>query len=269
MGLGIGLCVEGGEEESRPAPAGWGGGVIGFGRRGKGGGGRGAATLSQRAAATTAETRWEGARAGTAKAACTNHRAGGIRMPFNRSVDDVLETIRNAKVRERGISVLVGAGCSVTAGIPIAADIVAQIEKRYPVKYARAEEKTYPKCMAELGSDERRGLIAEYVDKARINWAHVAIATLVKGGYIDRVLTTNFDPLVVRACALLNEFPAVYDFAVSSLFKGADIPGNAIFYLNGQRTGFVHIHTADVLRLTQFCSPPYFEGAERCSLKAL
>ena len=78
--------------------------------------------------------------------------------------------------------------------------------------------------MSELLLSERRDLIAEYVDKAKINWAHLCIALLVQAGFVDRVLTTNFDLLVVRACALLNEFPAIYDFAASQLFKSPDIP---------------------------------------------
>ena len=65
----------------------------------------------------------------------------------------------------------------------------------------------------------RRRLIEEKVDDARINWAHIAIAQLMKAGYVDRVLTTNFDPLIVRACALVGKSPVVYDFAVSQLLK--------------------------------------------------
>lgn len=55
--------------------------------------------------------------------------------------------------------------------------------------------------MNELALSERRDLIARYVDTAKINWAHICIAQLMKYGYVDRVLTTNFDSLIVRACA--------------------------------------------------------------------
>ena len=82
--------------------------------------------------------------------------------------------------------------------------------------------------MAELAVSERRDLIADYVDKAKINWAHIGVAQLIKYGYVDRVLTTNFDLLVARACALVGLFPAVYDFATSQLYKPADITDEAI-----------------------------------------
>ena len=160
---------------------------------------------------------------------------------FYRSIDDIVDIIKFAKDQKRGCCLLIGAGCSVKAGIPTAAGLVEEIKKRWPQAYARAPEKSYFRCMEQVVRGQRRDLIAEYVDQARVNWAHIGIALLVKEGFVDRILTTNFDPLVLRACALLREFPAVYDFAASQLFKTADIPDKAVFYLHGQRTGFILI----------------------------
>jgi len=184
-------------------------------------------------------------------------------MKFRRSIEEIAETLQNAKARGKGCSLLVGAGCSVKAGIPLASGFVKEIEARYSRAYERAEEKTYPKCMAELLLSERRDLIAEYVDKAKINWAHICIALLIQAGYVDRILTTNFDLLVVRACAMLGEFPAVYDFAASQLFKGADIPPKAVFYLHGQYTGFVLINTEEDFQKHSELLGPVFEDAGR------
>jgi Tfp pilus assembly protein PilF len=160
-----------------------------------------------------------------------------------RSIDEIKETLQNAKSRGRGCTLLIGAGCSVKAGIPTAAGFVDIIREQYPYAYRRAAEKTYAKCMAELLLSERRDLIGRCVDEARINWAHLCIALLMQSGYVDRVLTTNFDPLVARAGAVIGVFPAIYDFATSQLLKRADIPGQAVFYLHGQRTGFVLMNT--------------------------
>jgi hypothetical protein len=182
-------------------------------------------------------------------------------MDHLRSIDEVAETLQNAKARRRGCTLLIGAGCSVKAGIPIAAGIVDVIKERYPRAYQRAESKTYANCMSELLLSERRDLIAEYVDKAKINWAHLCIALLVQSGFVDRVLTTNFDLLVVRACAMLNEFPAIYDFAASQLFKAPDIPKKAVVYLHGQYTGFVLINTEDDFKRHSALLGPVFEDA--------
>jgi NAD-dependent SIR2 family protein deacetylase len=144
-------------------------------------------------------------------------------MPTIAAIDDVVETLRTAKDAGLKCAVLIGAGCSVSAGIPTAGGFVEEIRRRYPRAYQRAAEKAYPKCMAELAPGERRNIIAEYVDRAKVNWAHLSIAQLIKTGFVDRVLTTNFDPLVVRACSLVGIYPAVYDFAASQQFEPARV----------------------------------------------
>jgi Tfp pilus assembly protein PilF len=178
-----------------------------------------------------------------------------------RDIEDIVETLKNAQARNRGCSLLIGAGCSVKAGIPLAAEFVAEIERKWVNAHRRAKEKTYPDCMAELAPAERRDLIADYVDKAKLNWAHLGIAQLIKANYVNRVLTTNFDPLVMRACALFGEFPAIYDFAASQRFSRADIPGKAIFHLHGQRSGFVLLNTEKEVQRHSESMKPVFEDA--------
>lgn len=179
-------------------------------------------------------------------------------------IKDIAERLRNAKAGGRSCSLLVGAGCSVKAGIPLAAEFVEIIKEKHEMCYERADEpKTYASCMAELTVDERRELIGKYVDDAKINWAHVAMALLMREGYVDRVLTTNFDPLVVRACALLGEFPAVYDFAASDLFKPAHISDKAVFHLHGQRAGFAQLNTESEVNAHSQLLEPVFEDAGR------
>jgi len=62
-------------------------------------------------------------------------------------------------------------------------------------------------------------------------------------GYVDRVLTTNFDPLLIKACALIDLYPGTYDLAASHLFKPHYIPPLAIYCLHGLFPGFVQLHT--------------------------
>lgn len=128
---------------------------------------------------------------------------------------DIVEAIENA-ADGRKCGLLIGAGCSVSSGIPLADGFVKRIEQDFRASYRKAEKKDYPHCMAKLRPGNRRDLVEKYIDKAKINWAHMCIAQLVKKGYVDRILTTNFDPLAVKACAMLNVYPAVYDFAAIS-----------------------------------------------------
>jgi hypothetical protein len=156
---------------------------------------------------------------------------------------------------------LIGAGCSVTAGIATAAGFVDLIKQKFESAFNRASDKTYPSCMAELEPGPQRDLIIEQVSKARINWAHIAIAQLMRNRYVDRVLTTNFDPLVLRACAMLGEFPAVYDFATSQEFRPGELPEKAIFHLHGQSTGFVLMNTEDEVNKHSERLGPLFKDA--------
>jgi Tfp pilus assembly protein PilF len=178
-----------------------------------------------------------------------------------RKIDEIAETLKNARSRGAGCVLLIGAGCSLTAGIPTAGGFVEIIREKYNLAYQRAAQKTYPKCMGELFLSERRSLIAQYVDAAKINWAHLCIALLMQTGYVDRVLTTNFDLLVARACAMLGVFPAIYDFAASQLLKKADIPDQAVFYLHGQATGFVLMNTEEDMQEHSKLLGPVFDDA--------
>ncbi len=188
-------------------------------------------------------------------------------MNLERKIEDVVETIRNAHDSGRCCSLLIGAGCSVKAGVPLASGFVDIIKKDYPQAYKRAQTEganntpTYPQCMGQLTVNERHDLIAKHVDNAKINWAHVCISLLLQNGYVDRVLTTNFDLLVAKACALIHEFPATYDFATSQLLTRSRLPKKAVFYLHGQRTGFILINTTDDYDRHTGLLKPVFEDA--------
>jgi Tfp pilus assembly protein PilF len=183
--------------------------------------------------------------------------------PIGRNIEAIVEELRYGLGRQHKATLLIGAGCSVSAGIPLAGGFVELIHEHFPDAYRRAETKTYSSCMAELHRGLRHRLIGEQIDAAQINWAHVAIAQLMSEGYVDRVLTTNFDPLVVRACALIGQHPAVYDFALSQLLKPAQVPDNAVFHLHGQRAGFVTLHTEEECRQHAERLGPLFQDAGR------
>ena len=103
---------------------------------------------------------------------------------MERTIDDLVETVGASKARGRGSTLLIGAGCSVTAGVPTAAGFVDLIKDRFPSAFSRAEGETYAKCMAQLSPGERQELIGEFVSEARLNWAHIAIAQLMKSGFV-------------------------------------------------------------------------------------
>jgi tetratricopeptide (TPR) repeat protein len=180
-----------------------------------------------------------------------------------RTLEDIVEALRPKPGTTRKCTVLLGAGCSISAGIPSAGAVVEHIRTAYPAAYARATPKDYPGCMAALDRGVRRDLIGGYIDNAKINWAHLALAQLIDHDFVDRVLTTNFDPLVSRACSLINSFPAVYDFAASHLFNPDQVSEKSIFHLHGQRDGFVLLNTREEVNKHRRYVKPVFEDAHK------
>jgi hypothetical protein len=161
------------------------------------------------------------------------------------NIDNLVEAIRD----NQGECVfLIGAGCSFSSGIPLASGLISEIKSKFPVAYSQANDKSnYNDVMSRLTPRQRSNLLNRHIEKAKLNWAHLAFAQLFNTNKIDRILTTNFDPLIVKATALTGFFPAIYDLAVSSQFKASRIVSNSVFYLNGQHTGFVTLNTTEEL----------------------
>lgn len=140
--------------------------------------------------------------------------------------------------------VFLGAGCSVTAGIPQAKDIVSEIIKEYSDKPSvkRLEEldkKNYYQLMSALSANERREIFQKYVnsENVKINLAHIYLAQLLHEGYIDYVFTPNFDDLLLKACSLFNFIPPVYDIANINDFTTTSFQKQSVTYLHGQHHG--------------------------------
>ena len=166
---------------------------------------------------------------------------------YEREICDLVDVLKRANNKGIRVNLLIGAGVSVSGNIPLAKDIIKDIEKNYPMEYERVEKKTYAECMAVLTALERRELISKYVDDAKINWAHMLIANLLKKKIINCVLTTNFDNLLIRACALENSIPGVYDLAAANSFRTELLFNNSVIHLHGQHTGFVLCNTESEL----------------------
>ncbi|MBI5130844.1 MAG: SIR2 family protein [Rhodopseudomonas palustris] len=166
-------------------------------------------------------------------------------------VKRIAERLRQARGRGHTAHFLIGAGCSISAGIPSASDLVKRIHEDYAAHclgLSDGSRQLYGACMALLTINERRDLIRPYLDSARINWGTIALAQMIADGFIGRVLTVNFDLVLERACALLGIQPAVYDFGVAPASDPAMIVTPSILHLHGQSYGLVLLNTEDETR---------------------
>lgn len=154
---------------------------------------------------------------------------------------DIAELVRQAKNNDTPYTILTGAGCSKSAGIPLAGGLVEEMNSQFDVQLSNLTEKdrsNYNKCMSALTHQERRQLLQKHIKNANINWAHIGLATLMDNGYTQRVLTFNFDNILMRACGLIGLYPSIYDFTNADVNLQNLIIDPSIIYLHGQSYGF-------------------------------
>lgn len=150
--------------------------------------------------------------------------------------------------KESGYStaLLVGAGVSVTAGIPLANTMVDELIAMYPgfnLERFKGDPNAYNEVMRSIPLNQRETFLRDKISRAKINSAHFFIGSLVSQGYVDCILTTNFDSLLIKTLALYNLYPAVYDLANTKKFLPSSISYPNIFYLHGQGTAFRMLNT--------------------------
>jgi cytochrome c-type biogenesis protein CcmH/NrfG len=107
------------------------------------------------------------------------------------------------------------------------------------------DQSEYAFLMAKLPPDERVSVIRNAIRQAedpktnrlKINWAHLLLATLVDAGYINQILTTNFDPLIVEALAMTGQPVRAFDLTASAGFQAGALEPGSVVYLHGQAHG--------------------------------
>lgn len=148
--------------------------------------------------------------------------------------------------QDRGHAVfLIGAGCSSSAGIPLAKEIAKTCVSKLVNKYSKGKisiddpdkaikwlydnnhindswkpdnpdwGNLYGKIFEEHFQADifQKEIIKDAIDKSnnKINWAHICLGELVKRGYVHTVLTTNFDQLVIRGIINTGLIPVIAD----------------------------------------------------------
>ncbi|EPF6285153.1 hypothetical protein NRA63_13125 [Acinetobacter baumannii] len=175
-------------------------------------------------------------------------------------------SLKDAK-EDGGAILLVGAGISVSAGIPPAQKLMKMAIENFPNYFTEEEQRLaqkdlnqlqYNDIMTKLSNVKRKELFKWFIEgnnkkgieKAKLNFAHIAIAELLKQGYFSRILTVNFDPLLIHACYMVGmyPFPAIYDLGAMGKVNAELLYDPSIVYLNGQHVGFVQRNTTDQLK---------------------
>ena len=156
-----------------------------------------------------------------------------------------------------------GAGASRSGNIPLASEIIKQILIDFAdnplIIDMPKDEITYAKLMGVLTPSQRNRLLKKYIDEAKINVTHIYLAQLIKEGFVDYVLTVNFDNLMLRALALYNIFPATYDMAILKDLTTTTFKEKSVVYLHGQSHGLWLLNTTEELDKVKTILPRIFD----------
>ena len=172
------------------------------------------------------------------------------------SIIDISYKLKKNKDKNKpGAIVFLGAGASFTAEIPLTGKIIEEISVKFYDKPSienyfkeltkanigkEVGEKIKPDyygLMQRLDADDIKELFIDYVKNAKLNVAHIYLASMIKAGYVDYVVTVNFDNLVQRSLALFDIFPSIHDLTTikEKVTDTIEIP--AVIHAHGQYNG--------------------------------
>ena len=181
------------------------------------------------------------------------------------SISDLAYFLKEAKEDNQPQPIFfLGAGASKSGDIPLAGEIETHILEKYSrnpqIKKLGDDERSYAKLMECLPPHQRNSLLAGYINHAKINVTHIYLAQLLKEGYVDYVLTVNFDNLMLRALALYNIFPPTYDMAILKDLTTTTFNEKAIVYLHGQHHGLWLLNTESEMEKVKTTVPRIFDS---------
>jgi SIR2-like domain len=172
-------------------------------------------------------------------------------MHIGTYMDKISEMAGHISGADGKVSFIIGAGASKAAGIPLANELMEIVFKKFPHCVSTLNEtdkKYYGRVMSRLSPQEREALIEPLLKNAKINWGQIAVASMLQGGFVGRVLSFNFDLVLERAAALLGLQVPVYDFAIAPSNAITRLARPSIIHLHGQSAGLLLLNTEDETR---------------------
>jgi NAD-dependent SIR2 family protein deacetylase len=121
------------------------------------------------------------------------------RQGIRQRIKQIADNIHKKKVAGQPCVLLLGAGASISSGIPPTETIIEDILNKhdsYPQKGTQSDR--FDKYWSRLPANEREQTMKPYLDKQPSS-GYVHLAELIRLGYFKRIITLNFDRLLVTA----------------------------------------------------------------------
>lgn len=178
----------------------------------------------------------------------------------------------------------IGAGASITAGIPSGRALAGRLAQRIAAKlgyvttppdcedvgaheaaFAELQRAgkvgphlalgtAYGELFAKLSANEQRDFIRRVIvrtNRRQINWAHMAIGELVRQRVVHTLLTTNFDDLLLDGMMRCDQLPAIIDGVDSLNRMDPQPPVPQLVYLHGSQHTYSPRNSSDAVLSTR------------------
>jgi NAD-dependent SIR2 family protein deacetylase len=150
-------------------------------------------------------------------------------------VSEIAEKLVRQKQSGQSTILFLGAGASVTANIPTTRGIVQYINESSEFDHIENPgSQNYFDIMGQLEPGERKKLLSHFINKAKINETHFIAGQLMRLGYIDCIITTNFDPLIENSTNLFHTNYHTIDVVNNVSLTGHSVTFPSIIYLHGK-----------------------------------
>ncbi|WP_127130710.1 hypothetical protein [Pseudoflavitalea rhizosphaerae] len=167
-------------------------------------------------------------------------------------INELVAVLKIQKSNNLGAMIFLGAGASVTGNVPLADQLAQALLENdlYKPLLSNTPNKEYGTLMGCLTPAMRKAFLKPYMENAQINETHLYASFLVESGYIDTVLTVNFDPLTYLPFQYTKTRPNIYDVTGHSGIVLGGIEYPAIVFLHGQHHGFWQMNTNQEMHAT-------------------
>lgn len=112
-----------------------------------------------------------------------------------------------------------------------------ELLERHPRDYV----KEYTALMGSMQPETQRravDAILKACGPLTLTWSYIRIAQLVAEGWVDTILTTNLDLVLLETLSLFGLFPAVCDYHEAAVLRSSHAGEPQIIYLHGNRNSY-------------------------------
>jgi tetratricopeptide (TPR) repeat protein len=166
-----------------------------------------------------------------------------------KDVKDIVYHIERINEIDKSVIIFLGAGASVTSGIPTSNEIIKNIKNDPNLnKFIENDSVNYFEIMEQITPAERRRFFQKLVENSKINLTHLVLAILIYRGYVNTVLTTNFDNLIESSLGLFNINLNTIDLTNNVSIAGHSVSKPSLYYLHGKLHNVWQLNTKQELK---------------------